>query len=162
MSVGPLRFQVVADEVREHGGQLLATLNLECIPSILDEFTLFLDDVGGAGATDEVIEILYPDEDEVAGAQLTKYQELRERLSDFTIGGLVPLPVALLILREGLETLGDEEDVAVIEEPATEEPWNSDDGDETSGQAPDQTLYSSEQLGDVSSDGGNVEGLATG
>lgn len=165
MSVGPLRFRVVADEIVEQGGQTLATLNLECIPSILDDFTLFIDSVGEFGATDEIEEFLYPNEEALSADALTKYQEMRERLAERTIGGLVPLPIALLILREALETQGDDEDTPVTEEVDGEGEEHSEEfehGNEEGRSSSDNALYPSEQLGHVSGDGGNVEGGAAG
>lgn len=158
---GPLRFTVKGDEVIEKGGQVLARFNTECIPSILDEFVLFLTNVSQAGTSEEIEDTVYPDKDEVSEKSLTKYNELRDELNGYVIGGLVPVPVALLFLRKALETTGDEEDIPVIEEPNIEIDWTND-GDETERQTPDQILYSSEQLGELSSDGGNFAGVAEG
>ncbi len=160
--MGPLRFSLVGDEIVEKGGQVLARLNPDCQPSMQDEFALWLNDIAEFGATDEVVEILFLDEEKVAKEALTTYQELRDRLGGYAIGGLVPIPIALLILREGINTVGDAEDTPVIEEPATEEEWTSDDGDETQRSQTDQVLYASQQLGDVPGDGGNVQGFTSG
>lgn len=160
MTTGPLRFSVKGDEIIELGGQVLARFNTECTPSILDEFVIFLSNVSEAGATDEIVDAIYPDEDDVAAEVLTKYQELRDGLNDHVIAGVVPIPIALLFIRKALETDGDVEDTPVIEEPEIEQEWMTDDGDETERQTPDQVLHVGEQLGQLSGDGGNVAGVA--
>lgn len=127
MSVGPLRFSVKGDEVVELGGQVLARLNTECTPSILDEFTLFLESVSEAGATDEIEEFLYPDEEILKSEALTKYDNLRYEINAHVVAGLVPIPIALLFIRKALETSGDDEDTPVTEEHEPEIEWTADD-----------------------------------
>lgn len=60
ISFGPLRLRVIAGQIEEKGGQVLAVLNPDATPSMMDSFTTFIEDCAEYGATDEVIETLFP------------------------------------------------------------------------------------------------------
>lgn len=126
----PFRFRLVGNEIIEDGGQVLAVLNEDCQPSLLDMFVLFLNDIAEAGASDEITEALFPDEQAIAEEELTTYQRLRDQLNDHVVAGVVPIPVALLYIRRALDTPGDEEDVPVIEFPEFEIEWTNDAAEE--------------------------------
>jgi len=57
---GPLRLRIVAGQIEERGGQVLAVLNTDAIPSMLESFVTFIEDCAEFGPTDEVVETLFP------------------------------------------------------------------------------------------------------